>query len=282
VQKKKRVKPYSVGSFQKLIYDHYGKHGRSLPWRKTRNPYHILVSEIMLQQTQVDRVVDKYLQFVALFPDIETLARSPLHEILKVWQGLGYNRRALALKRIALMVVEEHKGQVPRSLDELVKLPGIGKNTASAIMAYAFNQPAAFIETNVRSVFIHCFFPERDTVSDEEILPLVRKTLDNSNPRQWYSALMDYGTFLKKNHTNPGRKSRHYSKQSPFDGSNRQVRGRIVRFLTQRLQSSEEKIAAHLALSSEKVRGVLIALEKEGLITRDGKRLAIAETTDQF
>ena len=276
VQKKKRVKPYSVGSFQKLIYDHYGKHGRSLPWRKTRNPYYILVSEIMLQQTQVDRVVDKYLQFVALFPDIETLARSPLHEILKVWQGLGYNRRALALKRIALMVVEEHKGQVPRSLDELVKLPGIGKNTASAIMAYAFNQPAAFIETNVRSVFIHCFFPERDTVSDEEILPLVSKMLDRTNPRQWYSALMDYGTVLKKIHANPGRKSSHYFRQSPFDGSNRQIRGRIVRFLTRRLQSSEEKIAEHLGLPLERVSHILLALEKEGLLTRRGKRLAIA------
>ena len=230
----------------------------------------------MLQQTQVERVIDKYLQFITVFPDIETLARAPLHGILKVWQGLGYNRRALALKQIALMVVEQHKGKVPCSLDELVKFPGIGKNTASAIMAFAFNQPAAFIETNIRSVFIQFFFPERDTISDEEILPLVSKTLDKSNPRQWYSALMDYGTFLKKNHTNPGRKSRHYSKQSPFDGSNRQVRGRIVRFLTQRLQSSEEKIAEHLTLPLEKVRRTLLALEKEGLLTRKGKRLTIA------
>lgn len=276
VKRAKPLKRTEVASFQELVYHHFASHGRSLPWRKTRNPYHILVSEVMLQQTQVDRVIEKYRQFTARFPDIETLARAPLHEILKVWQGLGYNRRALALKQIAGTVVEQHKGKIPCSLDALVKLPGIGKNTASAVLAFAFNHPAVFIETNIRSVFIHCFFPGRDSVSDEEILPLVSETLDTSNPRQWYSALMDYGTHLKKNHANPGRKSSHYQRQSPFNGSNRQVRGRIVRFLTQRLQSTEGKIAEQLALSPGKVRSVLLTLEKEGLLTRKGTRLAIA------
>jgi len=247
-----------------------------MPWRETRNPYRILVSELMLQQTQVARVLEKYREFIALFPDAAALAKAPLRSVLKVWQGLGYNRRALALQQIARALVAQHKGKVPSSLDDLVRLPGIGKATASAILAFAFNQPVVFIETNVRTVFIHFFFPERDAVSDEEILPLVTQTLDTDNPREWYYALMDYGTFLKKTVANAGRKSRHYHKQSPFDGSNRQVRGRIVRYLIKERKSTESVLTKQLGLTPGRVRSVLLDLEKEGMITRRGTMLKIA------
>ena len=276
VLRERGVKPPDLRSFKRLIYDYYRKHGRSLPWRKTSNPYHILVSELMLQQTQVPRVLEKYREFIARFPDAAALAKAPLRSVLTVWQGLGYNRRALALKQIALALVAQHRGKVPSSFDDLVKLPGVGKATASAILAFAFNRPVVFIETNIRTIFIHFFFPGQDEVSDEEIIPLVTKTLDAANPREWYYALMDYGTFLKKSIANPGRKSRHYHKQSPFDGSNRQVRGRILRYLTRERQSTEEEIAEGLSLDPGKVKSALLALEKEGLLTRKRAGLTIA------
>ena len=275
VKKDMRLRRADLRSFKQQIWDYYRKHGRSLPWRETRNPYHILVSELMLQQTQVNRVIEKYREFIAKFPDAVALAKAPLRSVLTVWKGLGYNRRALALKQIALAVVAQHRGKVPSSFDDLVKLPGVGKATASAILAFAFNQPVVFIETNIRTVFIHCFFPGQDEVSDDEIIPLVIKTLDAANPREWYYALMDYGTFLKKSIANPGRKSSHYHKQSPFDGSNRQVRGRILRYLTTEHECTEEALAQQLGLAPGRVRRALLELVKEGMITRKGTMLKI-------
>jgi A/G-specific adenine glycosylase len=275
VLRERGVKPPDLRSFKRLIYDYYRKHGRSLPWRETSNAYHILVSELMLQQTQVNRVIEKYMEFIAEFPDAVALAKAPLRSVLTVWQGLGYNRRALALKKIALALVAQHRGKVPSSFNDLVKLPGVGKATASAILAFSFNQPVVFIETNIRTVFIHCFFPGQDEVSDEEIIPLVTKTLDAANPREWYYALMDYGTFLKKSIANPGRKSTQYQKQSPFDGSNRQVRGRILRYLTTEHEYTEEALAQQLGLAPGRVRSALHELVKEGMITRKGTMLKI-------
>ena len=273
-----KIRNLSTGEirrFQNTIYQHYQEHGRSLPWRKTRNPYHILVSEVMLQQTQVDRVIDKYQEFITTFPDVQTLAKSPLKKILKVWQGLGYNRRALALKRIAEIVCERHDGVVPSHLDALERLPGIGKTTASEIVSFAFNQPAVFIETNIRSVFIHFFFSHRNDVSDAEMLPLVEKTLDTTQARRWYYALMDYGVALKKKYRNPSRRSLHYRKQSPFDGSNRQIRGMILKILTAQRQSSEEALVRALKKPAVQVKRNLSALKKEGFIASKGSVLTI-------
>jgi A/G-specific adenine glycosylase len=217
----RHLMPATVRAFRKLIYDFYREHGRAFPWRATHNPYHILVSEIMLQQTQTERVTDKYESFVNSFPDFSCLARTPLREILGAWQGLGYNRRAIALKEIAQRVIRDFQGNLPPSLEGLMSLPGIGRATAAAISTFAFNKPAVFLETNIRRVFIHHFFRNEDKVNDNEILPLVKQTLDTSNPRRWYHALMDYGVMLKKRHQNPNRKSAHYHKQGPFEGSNR-------------------------------------------------------------
>jgi A/G-specific adenine glycosylase len=226
-----KITKASRAKFQKEIYRFYREQGRDLPWRNTRNPYQILVSEMMLQQTQVDRVLKKYGSFIDLFPDFASLAGAPLPTILAAWSGLGYNRRALALKKCANQVVSCMEGTLPNSLEELLKLPGIGRATASSILTFSFNKPTVFIETNIRMVFIHFFFPDDEIVSDRDITPLVEATLDKENPRDWYYALMDYGSMLKKKLGNLNKQSSHYTKQPPFKGSNRQLRGLLLQKL---------------------------------------------------
>ena len=266
----------AVTALQKTIYAYYHEHGRAFPWRATDDPYHIFVSEIMLQQTQVDRVMAKYEQFVAAFPCFLSLAHAPLREILKVWQGMGYNRRAQALKKSAEQVMEEFHGQLPSSPEELMSLPGVGRTTASAIAAFAFQEPTIFVETNIRAVFIHFFFRHSGTVKDSKIIPLVARTLDTTNPRKWYYALMDYGVMLKKRHQNPSRKSAHYKKQSPFKGSNREIRGMILRVLLTKPHCSERELMQSLGGDPERIRGILIILQKEGFVKKSGTRFAIA------
>ena len=221
----------------------------------------------MLQQTQVDRVKDKYEEFIAAFPDFQSLRRASLSQVCGVWLGLGYNRRALSLKKMAETVVLVYKGQLPDTKEELMALPGIGKATAASILAFGFNKPEVFIETNVRSVFIHCFFPNSVTVTDAEIAPLVEKMLDRSNPRKWYSAIMDYGTMLKKQRPNPSRKSAHYAAQSPFQGSKRQLRGAVLKLLLQTPHLTVMEIAARIGKSEAfRVNAVVSDLKKDGLV----------------
>lgn len=223
------LSPQAVEAFRAEIYQYYRRSGRhDLPWRQTRDPYHILISEVMLQQTQVSRVIPKYQAFLAAFPDLASLAAAPLADVLRIWQGLGYNRRALALKRLAETVVAEHSAELPRDPAALRRLPGIGPATAAALGAFAFGQPVLLLETNVRAVFLEHFFPQQDGVSDREILPLVEATLDRRNPRDWYYALMDYGAVLKRGGPNPCRRSQHHSRQSPYAGSHRQLRARVL------------------------------------------------------
>lgn len=267
--------PFSVRNFRNIIYRHYHENPRKLKWRMTSNPYRILVSEIMLQQTQVERVSAKYKEFIRRFPSFKSLKRSSLRDILEVWQGMGYNRRAVALKRIAETVISDFRGRLPSAEDELIKLPGIGKYTASAILAFAFNKPTAFIETNIRRVFIHFFFQRRALVRDSEILPLIEKTLDRSNPREWYYALMDFGVMLKRKTENPNKRSAHYRKQSPFQGSNRQVRGMILRLLLRKPDITESEIICELKSDPEKIKENLSVLQHEGFVWRKGKRFNV-------
>ena len=268
----------AVSLFQEIIYNYYSENGREFPWRETRvtvDPYHILVSEIMLQQTQTGRVVKKYKQFIEAFPDFDSLANASLREVLELWQGLGYNRRAKALKETANVVVTDFKGKLPSSPDVLIKLPGIGEYTASAVATFAFNEPTVFIETNIRSVFIHFFFSDRDDIKDAEIFPLIEKTLDASNPRIWYYALMDYGVLLKKRYKNPTRRSAHYRKQSAFKESNREIRGMILKILLDEKSLSEVEIIQKLGMKSEKVKRNLKQLIKEGLLKKEEERFTL-------
>jgi A/G-specific adenine glycosylase len=261
--------------FRKKVYDYYDREGRDLPWRKKVNPYRVLVSEIMLQQTQVARVIEKYHEFLAAFPNFSALAEAPLSRLLKVWSGMGYNRRALALRALAQEVADDHGGRLPRDRETLVALPGIGKYTAGAVMAFAFEEPVVFMDTNIRRVFIHEFFHGRQNIHDDEIIPLVERTLDAANPRKWYNALMDYGAMLKEKHGNPNRRSAHYVRQSPFDGSNRQVRGRILKALVAESPLSAAEIMKKSGMDRERVMKNLADLEREGFIRKQGRNYRI-------
>ncbi len=267
--------PEGFRLLRKTVYRHYRDNGRDLPWRKTREPYQILLSEVMLQQTQVDRVLQKYERFIEAFPDFPSLAGASLRDILYLWQGLGYNRRAVALKTISETVVLRHNGEIPPRLNDLVALPGIGHATACAVLAFAFNRPVVFIETNIRRVFIHFFFRGRERIRDAEILPLVDETLDRINPREWYYALMDYGAMLKKQVPNPNKKSAHYQRHPPFEGSSRQLRGRVLKVLLSRPNVTEEEMGSTLKVELRRIRECLDELEKEGFAMKRGKKYSI-------
>jgi A/G-specific adenine glycosylase len=255
-----------INSFQAFIWDFYKNFGRSFVWRNIECPYKVLISEIMLQQTQTYRVEPKFEQFIVVFPTVEVLAQATLKEVLSIWQGLGYNRRALYLHKTAQKIMQEYQGQLPADSCILETFPGIGKATANSICAFAFNIPTIFIETNIRAVFIHTFFRDKKRVSDTSILPLVKAAIDKENPREWYYALMDYGVYLKKNYSNPSRKSRHHIIQSKFEGSDRQIRGAIIRLLTMHKEMREVEIVKELKKESNRVIGILQQLCKENLI----------------
>ncbi len=253
-----------VKEFQQKVLSEGTRLYRDMPWRNTQNPYYVLLSEVMLQQTQVDRVIPYFEKFIKEFPTVKALGEASFQEVLACWSGLGYNRRAQWLQEAARIVAEKYGEEVPTQVEELVTLPGIGKNTAAAICVYAYNQPKIFIETNIRTVYIHHFFADHvDDVKDADILELLEKTLYKENPRQWYWALMDYGTFLKKTHGNLSQKSSSYRKQSTFKGSVRQARGAILKlFLSQEVVTSGEVFGFDTAFDQ---------LEKEGFIVQDKK-----------
>lgn len=268
--------PEAVILFRHLVHEHYRHHGRSLPWRETHDPYAILLSEIMLQQTQVDRVAGKYEVFLSAFPDFCSLAAAPLDSVLAAWQGLGYNRRALNLKRCAEAVMTKHGGTLPAFIADLGKLPGIGHYTARAVAAFAFSISSAFIETNIRTVFIHHFFHGKEKVHDREIVPLIEGTLDHNNPREWYYALMDYGSHLKKLHGNPSRRSTHHGTQSPFKGSNRELRSLILKAILDNPGITLDEIIFLLQRPEQAVLSNLKRMEAEGFITKRTGRLFIS------
>jgi len=243
-----------IKAFQHKIKNFYKKNRRDLPWRRSISSYRTVVSEIMLQQTQVPRVMTKFPEFIKAFPNFKQLAQAPLRDVLKVWQGMGYNRRAKYLKEIAQIMTKKYNGKLPNTFEELQTLPGIGPNTAASITAFAYNKPVIFIETNIRSVYIHEFFPNKNDVHDKDLMSLIEQTLDTKHPRDWYSALMDYGTKLKLENKNPSRKSKHYTKQSKFEGSDRQIRGQILKLLTEHEKLSEKKLISEI--NKEKIRSV--------------------------
>lgn len=261
-----------IKKFRRIVLNYYKKYGRSLPWRINTDPYWVLVSEVMLQQTQVPRGLVKFPEFIEKFPSLEALARATTPEVLAVWQGLGYNRRALYLKRTAEIIVQHHGGVLPRDIEVLKRFPGIGPNTAASILAFAYNIPHVFIETNVRTVFLHHFFSGEENVSDAQILPLIAEALDKKDTRTWHWALMDYGTYLKKEFGNASRRSRHYTKQSKFEGSLRQLRGAILRLLLRNKKMTAEQIfKLSPNRTHDEVETALGQLLSEGFIEKTNK-----------
>ncbi len=315
-----RTNPERLKIFQREIWSYHRKNRREMPWRKDTRPYYVVVSEIMLQQTQVDRVRVKFASFVERFPDWKSLARASTREVLAEWSGLGYNRRGLYLKRIAEIVVADERykflletaalrtriGGTPQTISSkkssrtelrtlqssqrsrrdtcaelrssLLELPGIGPNTAGSILTFAFNLPIPFIETNIRSVFIHFFFKDtQKKIPDSELFPLIERTIDQKNSREWYYALMDYGSYLKKLHPNPSRRSAHHIRQSSFKGSNRELRSNILKIILEK-KSSASSIAKRLSSSwdRQKIEKNLADLRREGFIEKKGRVFQVA------
>lgn len=258
--------------FQKIVYNNYKKNKRKYPWRETTDPYKILVSEMMLQQTQTDRVVPKYNAFIEIFPTAKSLATASTADVVKLWQGLGYNRRALYLKKCAETITQKYNGKFPETEKELITLPGIGPYTAAAIMAFAYNKSAVVIETNIRTAYIYHFFSDKKNILDKEIISVIVETQNTKNPRKWYNALMDYGAMLKKEYGNLSRKSKTYTKQSTFKGSEREVRGKILKILT---SSSENK--KKLLDIDPRAEKVLEDLKREGFIIQKRNTFMLKE-----
>jgi A/G-specific adenine glycosylase len=255
----------AMKAFRAAVWRHYRAAGRhDLAWRKTKHPYKILVSEVMLQQTQVPRVIEKYKEFLKAFPTVRALAQAPLADVLRVWSGMGYNRRAKYLREGARVIVEEYGGRVPKDAATLRQIPGIGPYTASAVLIFAYNVPDTMIETNIRAAYIHHFFPNhKKAVNDRDLLPFISKAAEGQDPREWHWALMDYGSHLKKLHGNPARKSAHYAKQSKFDGSIRQVRGAILHELHKGPSSLNK-----LPFEKDRIESALAGLARDGLIIK--------------
>ncbi len=270
--------------FRETVWERGSSLFRDLPWRDTDDPYAILVSEVMLQQTQVSRVLGRWEEWLATFPTVESLAEAPLPPVLGLWQGMGYNRRAINLKRCAEEVVSLYGGEIPREQGDLVALPGVGPATAAGVRAFAFRLPGVYLETNVRTVFIHELFPEVEKVSDKELVPLVEATCPGRDApsgrdvRSWYYALLDYGAHLKKTQPNPSRRSKEYTRQSTFEGSHRQKRAFLLRRVLEDPATADEladdlnaaeRRAGRSELEREQVEAILAQLAAEGFIEKE-------------
>jgi A/G-specific adenine glycosylase len=187
---------YDTESLRTSLLDWFGQHGRDLPWRRTRDPYRILVSEIMLQQTQVDRVLPKYLAFLEQFPTPEALAGAPIAEVIRAWAGLGYNRRAVNLQRAVRAVLETHAGVFPREVEALRRLPGIGPYTAGAVACFAFEQDVVFMDTNIRRVVRRLFADPGADPSEAELLAVAADALPPGQGWAWNQAVMELGALV--------------------------------------------------------------------------------------
>lgn len=261
----------TVAAFRILVWKHYREQGRHvLPWRKTKDPYRILVSEIMLQQTQVERVIPYYATWLKKYPTLRALADAPLADVLTSWQGLGYNRRAKMLHEAAKAVVHEHEGKMPKSVETLEALPGIGHYTARAVVAFSYNEDVVFVETNLRTAVIHHFFPDQETIPDTEVIAVLAKALPKGQAREWYAALMDYGAHLKRSGIRVNAKSKGYAKQSSFKGSGREVRGAILRALSSKKTTKAALIKLFPDDRRPQVEEQLAKLESEGLVKKAG------------
>lgn len=229
----------------------------------------------MLQQTQVERVIPYYNRFIKKYPTARALARAKLSDVLKVWNGLGYNRRAKFLHQAAKILANKKTTEL--TTEFLESLPGIGHYTARAVSSFAFNRPEVFVETNIRTVFFYHLKTGRK-LTDKQLLPLVERALAESGmePREFYAAMMDYGAHLKRQGIKLNNKSKHYTKQSRFEGSARQLRGAIVRELLVH-RATLSMLAHRIPRNQQEVAHELARLAAEGLIKLHGKFFSVAD-----
>ena len=268
------TEPVDRAWFQELVWQKGRELYRDMPWRCDTRPYYVLVSELMLQQTQVARVIPKFETFIEYFPDEYALAQASLADVLRLWQGLGYNRRARFLHEAVRIIVNEYQGVFPSDEAGLISLPGVGKNTAGAVRAYSFNQPSIFIETNVRTVYFHHFFQNQENISDKELYEMVARTMDVEHPREWYWALMDYGSWLKAQGISNVSRSTHYTKQSPLRGSLRETRGVILRQLVGSEAVLIEDLRTQIAMD-DRFDTALAGLIRDKLLTQNDDQIAL-------
>lgn len=258
-------------AFQQKILTWYEKNKRDLPWRKTTNPYHIMVSEIMLQQTQVDRVIPKYEAFLKAFPTIQNLAEAPTSQVLELWSGLGYNSRAVRLQEAAKVICKRYSGQVPKSRDALMDLPGIGPYTSNAILSFAHNLPFPCIDTNIRRIILHELkLPE--STSQEKLYVLAESLIPENRSRDWHNALMDYGSSILT-----ARKTgiKSLTTQSKFLYSRRWYRGQILKILVKEKETTVQKVAQQLEKSSAEIKDILEELVKAKLVSVEQERITL-------
>lgn len=269
-------------NFRKKISQWYKTHPVNFPWRATNSAYCILVSEVMLQQTQIPRVLMKYPLFLKRFPTTKSLARANLSSVLLAWHGMGYNRRAQYLKKAAEEVERQYGGKLPENEAELRALPGIGPYTARAIRCFAFGICEPFIETNIRRVIIHEFFPSEDNVPDSNIVEVLEKAQPKQNAREWYYALMDYGRDALRGTPNANRRSKHYAKQTRFAGSTRYVRSLMVQYVLKHKKASSDELFGHITenrhaaeFSQEDLERILTTLIRDKIIKKSQQHLRI-------
>lgn len=263
--------------FRQTVRKYFAAAGRhDLPWRRPQTPYRVLVSELMLQQTQVDRVKPRFDAFMKRFPTWKALAHAPLADVYALWQGLGYNRRAKYLRDAAKMVVA-HGKELPNDEAFLRSLPGVGPYTAGAVRAFAFGESAPFVETNIRTAVIHHCFGSREEIRDTEILAVLESLRPRRGKaaRDWYAALMDYGAHLKREGARLNQRSRGYAKQSKFEGSLRQVRGAILRELAGGARSTA-RLTERISRKESDIDRALAGLIKDGLVSRAGRTYALS------
>lgn len=269
-----KLTPDEITAFQTKILKWYGENKRDLPWRKTHDPYNILVSEVMLQQTQVSRVIPKYENWLRVFPTIDKLAHATVPEVLEHWMGLGYNRRALYLQKTAKEVLK--RGRWPQTEKELMTLPGIGKYTANAVLCFAFLEQVAVVDTNVRKVIIIEIL-RGHKVSETKIETIAKQLVPKGKAYEWNQALMDYASALLKD------KKIAIPKQSPFKGSDRYYRAKILRLLLEKKMLKKSALGKLLReeFSSEYddwLLKLLLKMQKERLIDMSDTDIQIANS----
>lgn len=281
-----------VKQFNKILFRWQKTHYRDMPWRpaygdpKPFDPYRILVSEIMLQQTQVDRVREKYAAFMKEFPTVRKLAAAPLSQVLGLWSGLGYNRRAKYLHECARIVVCDHGGKFPSTYEELVALPAIGRSTAGALLAFSFGQDTPMIDTNIRRMLVRVFFKEA-IPSDKELYEFAMSIIPKGKGRLWNYAMLDIGAALctARNHSDAcpfiplhGEVEDFVYKkpQAKFKGSNRFYRGRIMKYLLEYGPSTKAKTMKELGFTAITFETALASLLKEKLVILKRGTLTVA------
>jgi A/G-specific adenine glycosylase len=271
-----------ITQFRRKVWTYWRTHGRhDLPWRKTRDPYKILVSEMMLQQTQVPRVLEKYAEFLEEFPTVFVLAHASLRDVLRVWSGLGYNRRGKFLHDAAKMIANEFQGSI-RDAMRAKRIPGLGPYTKDAVAVFAFNDSHVLLETNVRAAIIHHFHTnvlQNDGMTDAAVMEIAVLAAADQDPREWHWALMDYGVHIKKKHKNPARRSASYAEQSKFEGSPRQLRGAILRTLNASAKTESDiylKTSGTKYIKKAQLKAALASLKRDGLVRFHAGKWCIA------